>query len=64
MSSSHLPKNAEIEFVDGHNGNAKSKTPATDRLLAKGYEIYSVAPGKIERLLPNGARVRIPSPQR
>jgi hypothetical protein len=46
------------------NGNAKSKTPATDRLLAKGYEIYSVAPGKIERLLPNGVRVRIPSPQR
>jgi hypothetical protein len=46
------------------NGKAKSKTPATDRLLTKGYELYSVSPKKIERVLPDGARERLPVPGR
>jgi len=46
------------------NGKAKSKTPATHRLLSKGYELYSVSPKKIERILPDGERERLPMPGR
>ena len=46
------------------NGKAQSKTPATDRLLAKGYELYAVSPKKIERILPDGVREKLPVPTR
>lgn len=46
------------------NGKAQSKTPAIDRLIAKGYELYAVSPKKIERLLLDGAREKLPVPAR